>query len=150
MTSGHITIEKRLREHIESLKDLRERVDEARSVCETLLTRIDLAIEDVHNVADAVQSLIAEDEDAPSRTYLRTFGDPGRLVVEIAKKHDVPIRHVIGPGYCADPAAIRARHEAIVELRKRPISKKEVAVIMRVSFETVRKAQHKPVWPASR
>lgn len=123
---------------VEALRELRAEV-----VTHTadVLNRLDRAIEEAESIALFVAAAEGGSDvpDASERARLRAFRGNGDLVIDVAEKHGVSLREIVGPGAPPTPAGAAARDAAVVALAEAGLSAADIARVLNVSFEAARR-----------
>lgn len=102
-----------------------------------LIARVDVAIESAESLVDCVATLESDVQDSTERARMRTYGKAGEVVCEVAKRHGVALRLVLGPGQ-PHPSARAARRDAMTALADLGYCSADVARVLNVSAEAAR------------
>lgn len=102
-----------------------------------MLARVDVAIESAESLVDCVATLESDAQDSTERARMRTYGKAGEVVCEVAKRHGVALRLVLGPGQ-PHPTARAARRDAMTALSDLGYCAADVARVLNVSGEAAR------------
>lgn len=104
-----------------------------------MLARVEAAIQSAESVAESVATLETGAPDSTERARMRTFGDKGKAVCAVAHVHNVPLRSILGPGAPPTSVASAARHAAIRMLTDMGASASDIAIILEITYEAVRR-----------
>lgn len=102
--------------------------------------RLWTTLAEVNALLDDAEFLLAAHAtpEAEELAHLRQYGEPGGIVMRVAKQHGVPLRLLLGPGAPATNKARAARLAAIEALGASGQTNAEIASLLRISYESIR------------
>ncbi len=124
--------------HETGMRELVERLQDNRARVVAALADLDATLAEVapHLAAPAIDPA---DPDAGELAHLRALGSAGRMVVMAVQGRGVALRDVLGPGAPPTRKAAEARRRAIAVLVKGQVTPTDIAIVMRLSAEAVRR-----------
>ena len=99
------------------------------------------AIEDAEHLRAAVEALESPTDDAAERARLKVFRASGDIVIRAADSHAADLRDVLGPGGPRTASGLAARRAAIVGLAAAGVRPYDIATILRISYDVVRRGR---------